>query len=241
MVSSESDFSKPCDNALLDVAPNISEEDYQELFRLDNRPVYSGVIQVNPLSRWENQGNIAFPLEIEAHKVVMQHPVITGIVTEIQTIRVKYNRYYVRERFGRAPPTTQTESSWRKMFLTQPPMTTITLDLPLYVATFKPGEAVRVRVDAQSGVTLGMVKNELEKAMEKFRIKDCRHLAQRRKKKLGKQEYVKVGESTNSSSTSPSLRRIHDRITRIHCRSLCWRAFEESLPQVAEDKVAAIW
>lgn len=48
-----------------------------------------------------------------------------------------------------------------------------------------------MRVEAEGGVTLGLVKDELEKTLRNFRIKDCLYPVQQRKRKLNVQEFVK--------------------------------------------------
>lgn len=190
VVSPDHWFSSP-----VNLPPNLRDEQVNFVFSLVQRPVYSNPIELNPLVKWENQANLYFPHEVRDLKPRAFDQCVSGL----EVMSGKYNRIYVRHRFGGPSPTDQANSSWHKMYLTTPPITDIVLRIPtsLGIGT---EEGFRVVIHAQDGITLGLVRDTVEERLRNIRIKDRRHPVQKRKtgaltekdyaRSWGKQEHV---------------------------------------------------
>lgn len=155
----------------------LSTEQTDLLLSLVNTPVYTTPVELNPLVDWENQVDLHVSHEVSITRPKPFHPSLTGLEVAFG----KYSRAYVRARFGGPPQKTQADSSWRKMYLTTPPISDVVIQIPTSVGSFTVSETIRVIVHAESGVTLGLLYDRLEETLRKFRMKDGRHRAQKRK------------------------------------------------------------
>lgn len=148
-------------------------------------PVYHASIQFNPLICEES--DIPFPFDIhtgpkQQHHIHSEHPrdhIFVPIVG-------RYSRAFVRQHFERKSQTTQSKPSWRRMFLTSPPITDIILTVPISVgpqigsygqARLTPILHILVRDNA--GITLGLVRDEVDKVLGNVAISDERDRAQK--------------------------------------------------------------
>lgn len=197
---------EPPENYLKKIAPPTS-------IRL---PVYHASIQFNPLICEES--DIPFPFEIHAaskqqHRIPSEHPrdhIFVPIVG-------RYSRAFVRQHFERKSQTTQSKPSWRRMLLTSPPITDIILTVPISVGPqigsygqerLTPVFHVLVRDDG--GITLGLVRDEVDKVLDNVVISDERDRAQKVKtrtpqiedfiEKWGKVEHIMFFTTTDTRS-----------------------------------------
>lgn len=179
-----------------DVSPRLKREELELLLSIVDMPVYTIPIELNPLVNWVNQVNLHFPHEMTVHHPKPFHPDLVGL----EMVFGKYSRIYVRHRFGTSSQTAQVRASWRKMYLTTPPISDVVIRVPTAVAAGSTIEPIRVNVHAEHGITLGLLRDRVEETLKKFRMKDCRHPVQKKKtgplsekdfaKSWGKQENV---------------------------------------------------
>lgn len=158
------------------------------LFSLVNTPVYTTPIELNPLINWENPADLHVAHELRVAHPKPYHPSLTGL----DIVLGKYIRDYVRHRFGTSSQTSQTKSSWRKMYLTSPPITDVVIHVPMSAGSWTEAVQIRVNVHAERGVTLGLLCDRVEETLKKFSMKDGRHRAEKRKNgPLQEKDYVK--------------------------------------------------
>lgn len=158
------------------------------LFSLVDTPVYTTPIELNPLINWENQADLHVTHELRVAHPKPFLPSLTGL----GIVLGKYSRAYARHRFGTSSQTTQTNSSWRNMHLTSPPVTDVVIHIPTSAGSWTEAEQIRVNVHAEHGVTLGLLRDRVEETLKKFRMKDGRHRAEKRKNgPLQEKDYVK--------------------------------------------------
>jgi hypothetical protein len=125
VVSPDRQFRLPED--VLQVAGGMDPSQIQFLFSLLDAPVYSTPNELNPLTVALNQQNLHF-----THELTMRNPeASTASISGLQVIIGKYDRAFIRYRFGTEPLITQAKSSWRTMYLTAPPITDALIQLPM--------------------------------------------------------------------------------------------------------------
>lgn len=162
---------------------------------LPDIPVYSTPIELNPLYYWGNLGKLHVTHEIEVDHLShldSVHPLIAGL----EIVSGKYSSSYVRHRFGQSLQKTQANSSWRRMYLTTPPVTDIVIHVPITVGpagyTGSLDDHITVNIHSEHGVTLGLLHETVEGTLRTFRMKDGRPRAQQRKEgPLKEDDYVK--------------------------------------------------
>jgi hypothetical protein len=140
------------------------------ILSLVNTPVYSNSIRLNPLAMSMNQTNLHF-----THEATIRNPeAFTECVSGLQVFSGKYSRTFIRYRFGSEPLVAQANSSWRKMYLTTPPITHMLINVP---ETHEKNFISRsyIRLHAPDGITLGMVCDRVEEELNKLKMKDARH------------------------------------------------------------------
>jgi hypothetical protein len=166
----------------------LSAEQTDLLCSLVNMPVYTTPIELNPYIDWVNQVDPHVSHEMRAPRPESYHPSVAGLAV----ILGKYSRTYVRHRFGDSPQKTQADSSWRSMYLTTPPISDVVINVPTSAGSFTVSEHIRVNVHAGGGITLGLLCDRLEETLRKFRMKDGRHRAQKKKDgPLREKDFVK--------------------------------------------------
>lgn len=150
--------------------------------------VYATPIELNPLINWENQADLHVTHELRVTHPRPSHASLTGL----GIVLGKYSRAYARHRFGKSSRTTQINSSWRKMHLTSPPITGVVFHVLTSAGSWTEAVQIRVNVLAEHGVTLGVLRDRVEETLKKFRMKDGRHRAEKRKNgPLQEKDYVK--------------------------------------------------
>jgi hypothetical protein len=140
-------------------------------------PLYHVPIELNPLMHHDNQANLHVTHEVTLFKQKSSIP----IASRLHTALGKYNRAYVRHRFGTEPLTAQANSSWRSMYLTMPPITDIVLRIPTNVGSYPNPQFLRIVVHAASGITLGLVRDRVEEVLRKVKIRDGRPVIEKRR------------------------------------------------------------
>lgn len=148
---------------------------------LANVPVYTTQIELNPFVDWKNQAKLHITHELKVVYPKRSDRSLAGL----GVVLGKYSSSYIRHRFGRSFQREQFDSSWRKMYITTPPITDVVIHVPTTVAawdaTVSPDEHIRVNVHSEHGITLGMLRDKVEETLKKFRMKDGRSLSQKRK------------------------------------------------------------
>lgn len=162
------------------------------LSTLANMPVYTTPIELNPLTNWGSQGKLHVTHTIE----VTHPPPYVRPRAGLKIVSGKYSTSYVHHRFGLSLQKTQSNSSWRKMYLTKPPITDIVIHVSTTVnppgSTVSRGGDFTLNIRSEHGVTLGLLHDNVEATLEKFRMGDGRNRAQQRKEgPLKEEDYVK--------------------------------------------------
>lgn len=152
-------------------------------------PVYHASIHFNPLIG--EKSDDAFPFEIhtapeQQHRIHSEHLRDHVFVPVVG----RYSRAFVRQHFGRTSRLIQSESSWRRMFLTSPPITEIVLTVPMSVGPQigsygqeRLTPIIHILVQDDAGITLGLVRDEVDKVLENVVISDERDRAQKLEKR----------------------------------------------------------
>lgn len=159
---------------------------------LEDMPVYTTPVKLNPLLNWENQANLHV-----AHEIAVAHPKpFDPCLAKLGVVLGKYSTAYIRHRFGQSWQREQFNSSWCKMYLTTPPIASIVIHVPTTVGSggfvVGQGEHIRVNIHSENGVTLGILRGRVEDTLKEFRMKDGRHRAQIRKEgPLKEKDFVK--------------------------------------------------
>ena len=159
---------------------------------LEDMPVYTTPIKLNPLLDWGNQANLHVTYEMR-----VAHPKpFNPCLARLGVILGKYSTAYIRHRFGQSWQREQFSSSWCKMYVTTPPITNIVIHVPTTVGSggsvLGHGEHIRVNIHSENGVTLGLLRGRVEDTLKEFRMKDGRHRAQIRKEgPLEEKDFVK--------------------------------------------------
>lgn len=144
------------------------------------RPVYAASIELNPLVG-EGSG-IAFPFEMHTGSE-QQHNIHSELPHNHTFLSIvgKYSRKYIRQQFGRKFQPPQARFSWREMFLTSPPITEIVLATPVAVGpqTGSYGQdrltpIIHILIKDEDGLTLGLVRDEVDKILGELLIRDDR-------------------------------------------------------------------
>lgn len=117
--------------------------------------VYHQKVKLNPLTQWVHQGIVLFPFEVTESSF----PWYTdGFVVSFSGV---LNRFYIYQIIAPTPPKVTMPESWLRMFLTDPPVTTIKLQAPMR-------ESEEKRILTRRGrITLGVVKNEMDDMIRK--------------------------------------------------------------------------
>jgi len=175
-----------------DSTPNLDYGQLAFLRILANLPVYTTPIELNPLTDWGNQGKLHVTHTIEVTHPQQCLPSIAGL----EILSGSYSSSYIHHRFGQSFQKTQSNSSWRKMYLTAPPITDIMIHVPTTVdppgSTVSRGEEFTINIHSEHGVTLGLLYDTVEGTLKKFRMVDERCRAQKRKEgPLKEKDYVK--------------------------------------------------
>lgn len=111
-------FPKPLDWAQ-DWLYRLDYEQLSLIVSLEDMPVYTTPIKLNPLLDWENQANLHVTYEMR-----VAHPKpFNPCLARLGVILGKYSTAYIRRRFGQSWQREQFNSSWCKMYLTTPPIT----------------------------------------------------------------------------------------------------------------------
>lgn len=172
--------------AVIDNSPALQDklflrykDSQAEVLRCDH--LFTTPIELNPLLGWENQAKLHVTHEIVVAHPKPFHPSLAGL----KVVLGKFNTAYIRHRFGQSWQREQYDSSWCKMYLTKPPVTDIVIHVPTIVGsgfpTWPPSEHIRVDIHSEHGVTLGLLRDNVEDTLKDVRVRDARHLSQKRK------------------------------------------------------------
>ena len=158
--------------------PNLTRVQSRLLYQLndDGAPVYTTPIELNPLVDRENQGDLNFSHEMRKICPKPFDPSLSGLALVLG----RYSRAYVRRCFGNSPQTPQANPSWRRMFLTTPPITDIVIAIQTSVGGVSIAGPVRFKIHAEGGITLGLFSDRIEELLRNIFIKDARHEFERR-------------------------------------------------------------
>ncbi|KAM0716083.1 hypothetical protein Q7P37_008597 [Cladosporium fusiforme] len=138
-------------------------------------PRYIGMVEVNPIITWDQQGtiplpyNIAYPWRAKLNfgwympGVHRRHSI--GNLRSVKEAVVKINRAYMHRLISSSPQESSKFDSWHRIFLTNPPVTTVTLRGPR--SNSAPVYNEFDILICPGGVTLGAVKSELDKMTHK--------------------------------------------------------------------------
>jgi hypothetical protein len=179
VLSADHWFSKPQDWPR-NWSQTLSDEQNELFLSLPGKPVYTAPIELNPLVGWENQADLHVSHEMNTSHPKRFHPSLTGI----EMISGKLNPAYVRYRFGLTSQTPQCNSSWRKMYLTSPPIADLAFAMPAMVSRHIDymDHYFKFNVHAEHGITLGLLYDKLDEQMKTFSIKNVKFHAKRFKK-----------------------------------------------------------
>lgn len=143
----------------------------------DAKPVYGSSVKINPLCTRESQASVVFPLVLR-NKATWQFN-----SNGFTPIAGHHKRGYVRKRFKRDQTSAalrqilaeEPQASWHTMLLTEPPIRTTEVAVPLTLGAqaFERVEAEAL-IEDPTGITLRRVKDEVDQILVERHIKNCR-------------------------------------------------------------------
>lgn len=141
-------------------------------------PVYRTPVTLNPLVYEKNQTTLRFPYDI----VSFQPPSFLSDYPGPIAFIGRYTRTYVRHRFSDSCEVDPTETSWRSLYLTAPPITDLVIRFQTDLASNE--KYYQVDVHAEEGITLGVMCDRVEKKLRQIPIFDSSKGASKRKSRL---------------------------------------------------------
>lgn len=141
-------------------------------------PVYRTPVTLNPLVYEKNPTTLPFPYNIESCQPWLFLPLNYGPVPFMGS----YTRTYVRHHFSDSSEVDPTEASWRTLYLTSPSITDVVIRIQTDLSSDE--KYYQVDVQAEEGITLGVMCDRVEKKLRQITIFDSRKGASKRKSRL---------------------------------------------------------